>query len=277
LILLLLIGGIIAPESWYQKVFSKLWLARPPRPGPAESQIETPQSRNGEQPKAAIPPQPSIAPARPSIASANPGKAGIFGGSPGNRALPSISLLSAAKGASDVSVLHLKADVVRSPEYELSGGPLKEWVPRPWIQISVTFSTKRDFDRLAVLYEMDDSHGSFADAIAYVNVRAGESLQAVVYLIPSRSRLMVIGGTGVSLDSYRAALIYRGSVLAIAESGHAMRTAMDREHGFLRPRSLTPFAPLAWDAFLPDSGFAEEADLQPATTRPTLTKTSPGK
>ena len=274
MILLLLIGGTIAPESWRQKVFSKSRLLAHSKSIPQpEHLLAVPPVRDATPPNIVA----GAATTQPDVAPAKPGKSNVLTETHGKWALPSVFDLSSAKGGSDVRVLQLKADIVRSPQYELTKGQLKTWVPRPWIQISITFSAKRNFDRLAMLYEIDDSWGHFADAIVYKNVQAGESLQAVAYLIPTRSQPMVTAGTEVHLDGFRVALIHRGSVISIAESGVPARRAMDREHGFLRPRSLTPFAPLTWDAFLPDAGFAEESDFQSAAGGAALTKTSSGR
>jgi len=141
----------------------------------------------------------------------------------------------------------------------------------------VKFSSHRNLERLAILYEIDGSSESFADAVAYEDIPAGDSLVAAVYLIPSRER----GTGGREIDSasatFRAALVERGSVLAVAEHRRAATRTVERENGFLRPRSLTPFAPLDWEAFLPDAGFADEADFRPLPKAQALTKTSPGR
>ena len=86
-----------------------------------------------------------------------------------------------------------------------------------------------------------------------------------------------LGGVGLNpVRQFRAAIFESGTLLAVAERGGAAPADAEYEHGFIRPRSLTPFAPLESDLFLPDAGVAARSDLSALTGR-SLTKTSPNR
>ena len=274
-ILFLLIGGTIAPDSWHHALSqkaSRMWhrvrvLAKESREDLAAPTANHIQSHPEE--KLPITPQPRSTIAKPAK-SAPPS-------SDEKSWLPTFDGLVPPQQTTDLKITGLKATVVRSPEYLLMGGPSKPFVPQPWIEIAVTFSARRDFQRIAILYEVDDSSPVFSDAVRYEQVPRGESLLAAAYLIPARARPLLAQSAGLNpVRQFRAAIFESGTLLAVAESGGAAPANAEYEHGFIRPRSLTPFAPLESDLFLPDAGVAARSDLSALTGR-SLTKTSPNR
>jgi len=273
-ILFLLIGGTIAPDSWHHALSqkaSRMWhrirvLGKETREdwaAPAANYVQSPEE------KLPITPQPRSAIAKPAKTAPPSTDEKSW--------LPTFDGLVPPQQTTDLKITGLKATVVRSPEYLLIGGPSKPFVPQPWIEIAVTFSTRREFQRIAILYEVDDSSPVFSDAVRYEQVPRGESLHAAAYLIPLRARpLLAQNFGGKPVRQFRAAIFESGTLLAVAESGGAAPANAEYEHGFIRPRSLTPFAPLESDLFLPDAGVAAASDFSPITGR-SFTRTSPGK
>ncbi len=268
----------IAPESVSR--FSQTWLARgsdravfaTPRSSAGGSVTEELPSVKEAVPTAAAPDSP-VKPIRsknrPAAKSAS-----------GAAALPRISELPTAVLNSGLKIRDVTVSAVRSPRFELKGGVTKPFTPRPWVQVAVAFSTSQTYKRVAFLFELEGFAEVFSGAVAFEDVQEADELLAVAYLVPARAEQLVFENGYLDFRRYRVAAMEGGRVLGVREVGRPSTStsdgSLDYIYGFLRPRSLTPFAPLAWDAFVPDAGFAESSDFGSSPDGSVVSRTSGG-
>jgi len=142
---------------------------------------------------------------------------------------------------------------IKSPEYQIVGGPQKRSKIGTWIEIEVEFETKvDDIDELSFAYTVMIENKLLEGTVTHVNIPKGREHYSVMYIAP-RTLEKLTGGkpiTGSSLQNAWVTVSRQGQVLdqpAAYKPGPIPN--FPRLPGMLLNKSETPFAPLFYDRY----------------------------
>ncbi|MDR3402754.1 MAG: hypothetical protein P4L99_09660 [Chthoniobacter sp.] len=175
-------------------------------------------------------------------------------------ALASEGLAQAPVAIGPGSVKITKVDIsgVKSPEYQIVGGPQKRSKTGTWLEIEVAFETKvDDIDELTFNYNVLIEKSLLDGSVTHVNIPKGPEHYSVMYISPRALEKLVNGKTftAASIGNAWITVSRQGQVLdaPVANPKAAYKpTAMPNlPHlaGLLLNKNETPFAPLFYDRY----------------------------
>lgn len=163
-----------------------------------------------------------------------------------------------AVGPGSVKITKVDISGVKSPEYQIVGGPQKRYKLGTWLEIEVSFETKvDDIDELTFNYAVLIEKTLLDGTVTHVNIPKGSEHYSVMYIAP-RSLEKLVGGkafTAASIGNAWITVSRQGQVLdGPTVNAHAAYkpTAMPNlPHlaGILLNKNDTPFAPLFYDRY----------------------------
>jgi hypothetical protein len=150
---------------------------------------------------------------------------------------------------------------VQTPKFQFSGTKDKRSTPGDWLEVEVEFASKELVQeevtlRVHVTFaEMAKANKYFTGEVTVINVLAGPSKYAVMYIAPG-SLKMANGGKVPStgdIVEIGAEILVKGAVKHQAnfkENNNGMWwTKLQPLPGHLLNKDQTPFAPLFWDRY----------------------------
>ncbi len=156
-------------------------------------------------------------------------------------------------GPGSVKISKIQPAVVKTPEYQITGGQAKRYKLGDWLEVEVEFETKPELiDELTFKF-MILIAGKLLDGEAtYVNIQdKPKEHYAVVYVSP-KSLDRLTGGkalTGASIENVWVEISKQGQVLAKDSFKKSNPPNLPHLAGMVLTKDETPFGPLYFDRY----------------------------
>ena len=141
---------------------------------------------------------------------------------------------------------------IKSPEYQIVGGPQKRSKIGTWLEVEVEFETKvDDIDELTFNYTIMVEGKLVDGSVTHVNIPKGREHYSVVYLAP-RTLERLTGGkplSGASIQNVWVTVSRQGQILDQAPFKPGAIPNLPHLSGMVLNKSETPFAPLFYDRY----------------------------
>jgi len=176
----------------------------------------------------------------------------------GALATQALAQAPAAVGPGSVKILKVEIAGVKTPEYQIVGGPQKRSKIGTWLEVEVTFETKvEDIDELTFNYNVLIEKSLLDGSVTHVNIPKGSEHYSVMYISPRALEKLVNGKTftAASIGNAWITVSRQGQVLdapAANPKAAYKPTAMPNlphQAGLLLNKNDTPFAPLFYDRY----------------------------
>jgi len=158
----------------------------------------------------------------------------------------------AAVGPGSVKLDKVEPAGVKSPEYQITGGPQKRYKVGTWLEVEVQYETApEDIDELTFNYTVMVENKLADGSVTYVNIPKGKEHYAVMY-IPPRALEKLLNGkamSGASVQNAWVSVSRQGQILGQAAFKPAAIPNLPRVAGLLLNKNDTPFAPLFYDRY----------------------------
>jgi hypothetical protein len=171
-------------------------------------------------------------------------------------AIAALSLTASAQAPVGPGSVILKKPApagVKSPDYQLNGGPQKRTTFGTWLEVEVEYETKPEvIDELTFKYTILIQNTLLDGEVTYVNIPQGRDHYAVMY-VPPRALLRLTGGkplTSASIENVWIQVTKQGQVLdQTALRGQGAVPNLPHIAGQVLNKNETPFAPLYYDRY----------------------------
>lgn len=161
-------------------------------------------------------------------------------------------------GPGAVKIVKVEISGVKSPEYQITGGPQKRYKLGTWLEVEVAFETKvDDIDELTFNYAVLIEKTLLDGQVTHVNIPKGPEHYSVMYISP-RALEKLVGGkafTAASIGNAWITVSRQGQVLDGAtvnpKAAYKPGPMPNLPHvaGLLLNKNDTPFAPLFYDRY----------------------------
>jgi hypothetical protein len=155
-------------------------------------------------------------------------------------------------GPGAVKIGKIEPSGIKSPEYQIQGGPQKRSKVGTWLEVEVEFETKpEDIDELTFAYTVMVENKLLDGSVTHVNIPAGKDHYSVVYIAP-RALEKLTGGkplTGASIQNVWVIVNRQGQVLDQKALKPGAIPNLPHVPGMILNKTETPFAPLFYDRY----------------------------
>jgi len=155
-------------------------------------------------------------------------------------------------GPTSIKLGKIAPEGVKSPEYQITGGPQKRSKVGTWLEVEVEFETKvEDIDELTFNYMVAIEGKLLVGSVTHINIPGGKDHYSVVYIAP-RSLEKLVGNkplTGAAIQNVWVTVTRQGQNLAAASMKPGNPPNVPQVTGMILNKSETPFAPLFYDRY----------------------------
>jgi hypothetical protein len=155
-------------------------------------------------------------------------------------------------GPGSVKLGKVQPEVVKTPEYNVTGGPQKRSKTGQWLEVEVEFETKpEDIDELTFKYTILVEKKLLDGEVTHVNIPKGRDHYSVIYVSP-RTLEKLTGGkplTGASIENVWVECSKQGQILDKASFRPGVPPNLPHLPGLVLTKDETPFAPLFYDRY----------------------------
>jgi hypothetical protein len=143
---------------------------------------------------------------------------------------------------------------VKSPDFQINGGPQKRTIFGTWLEVEVEYQTSAEMlDELTFKYTILIQNTLLDGEVTYVNIPQGRDHYAVMY-IPPRALLRLTGGkplTSASIENVWIQVTSKGQTLDATSLRGQASVIPNLQHaaGLVLNKNETPFAPLYYDRY----------------------------
>jgi hypothetical protein len=142
--------------------------------------------------------------------------------------------------------------IVKTPEYQITGGQNKRYKLGNWMEIETDFSTvPEEIDELTFKYTVMVEKHLLTGEVTYVNIPKDREHFAVMYVAP-RTLDKLSGGkplTGASIENVWVEVSHSGQVLDKTSFKPGQIPNLPIATGLVLNKEQTPFAPLYFDRY----------------------------
>ena len=143
--------------------------------------------------------------------------------------------------------------VIKSPDYQINGGPQKRTIFGSWLEVEVEYGTIPDtIDELTFKYTILIQNTLLDGEVTYVNIPSARDHYAVMYVTP-RALLRLTGGkplTNASIENVWIQVTKQGQILdQTSFRGAGQIPNLPHIAGLVLNKNETPFAPLYYDRY----------------------------
>ena len=163
----------------------------------------------------------------------------------------SLAYAQIAPGLGSVKIGKVSPAVVRSPDYQLSGGPSKRSKNGEWLEMEVDFETKPELiDELTFKFTALVEKTLLTGEVTCVNVMKGREHFVVMYLSPKALNRLTRGRplSAQAIEIW-VEVGYQGMRLDQASFKPGVVPNLPQVPGLLLNKNETPFAPLFYDRY----------------------------
>ena len=157
-----------------------------------------------------------------------------------------------APAPGSVKIGKVSPAVVRSPEYQLSGGPSKRSKNGEWLEMEVDFQTEPEMiDELTFKFTALVEKTLLTGEVTCVNIMKGRDHYVVMYLSPKALSRLTKGKplNTTSIENVWVEVGYQGMRLDTSSFRPGAIPNLPQVAGLLLNKSETPFAPLFYDRY----------------------------
>jgi hypothetical protein len=166
--------------------------------------------------------------------------------------LPLLGLAQAPVGPGSVKLDKVQPEVVKTPEFNITGGSNKRFKTMQWLEIEVGYETKaEEIDELTFSYTAQIEKQILTGEVTYVNIGKGRDHFAVMYLSPKGLDKLLNGKplTPAAIENVWVEVNRQGQKLDMASYKPGAIPNAAKKAGFLLNKLQTPFSPLYWDRY----------------------------
>src|SRR4051812_38649749 len=165
--------------------------------------------------------------------------------------LLSTSYGQAVRGG-DVKIEKISPSVVKTPQFQLQGGPIKRSKDLDWLEVEVEFLTVPEImDELSFNYKIQINGKLLVGQVDHVDIPKGREHYSVAYISP-RVLDKVMGGknlTSAAVQGIWVDATKQGQVISTLSTVKTAVPNLPQETGKVWNKAQTPFAPLWYDRY----------------------------
>ncbi len=151
-----------------------------------------------------------------------------------------------------VKISKIQPSVVKTPEYQITGGQNKRSKLGEWLEVEVEFETKaEEVDELTFRYTVYVERKLLDGEVTHVNIPKGRDHFSVVFVAP-RSLERLTGGkplTPAAIENVWVEVSRQGQVLDRSSFKPGAVPNLPHISGLVLNKNETPFAPLYFDRY----------------------------
>jgi hypothetical protein len=155
-------------------------------------------------------------------------------------------------GPGAVKLGKVQPEVVKTPEFQITGGPQKRSKIGQWLEVEVEYETKpEDIDELTFKYTILVEKKLLDGEVTHINIPKGREHYSVMYVSP-RSLEKLTGGkalTAASIENVWVEVSKQGQILDRASFRPGVPPNLPHLAGLVLNKDETPFAPLFYDRY----------------------------
>jgi hypothetical protein len=155
-------------------------------------------------------------------------------------------------GPGSVKISKIQPSVVKTPEYQITGGVNKRFKLGDWLEVEVEFDTKaEEIDELTFKYTISVERKLLDGEVTHVSIPKGRDHFSVVFVSP-RSLERLTGGkplTPASIENVWVEVSRQGQVLDRSSFKPGAVPNLPHVSGMVLNKNETPFAPLYFDRY----------------------------
>lgn len=165
---------------------------------------------------------------------------------------PAFAQVQAPVGPGSVKINKIQPAVVKTPEFNITGGPQKRSKSLDWLEVEVEFEVKpEEIDELTFAYTIGIENRLLDGTVTHVNIPKGRDRYSVVYVAP-RALEKLTGGrplTAGSIQNVWVIVSRQGQVIDQQAFKPGPIPNLPHTAGMVLNKSETPFAPLFFDRY----------------------------
>ena len=146
----------------------------------------------------------------------------------------------------------VQPEVVKTPEFNITGGSNKRFKTGQWLEIEIGYETKaEEIDELTFSFTAQIDKQLVTGDVTYVNIAKGRDHWAVMYISPKGLDKLLNGKplTPGSIENVWVEVNKTGQVLGKESHKPGAIPNVAKKTGFLLNKAQTPFAPLYYDRY----------------------------
>jgi len=154
---------------------------------------------------------------------------------------------------SDLKVGKVEVSAPSTPEYQITGGQQKRYKLKKWIEMEVSFDTKKPVDELTFKYTIEVEGKLLDGEVTYAAIGEGKDHYAVMYVSPKAIDALTGGKelTPAAINNVWVDVLKSGQKMAQTVSLKGPAAIPNKPHvsGLVLNKDETPFAPLYYDRY----------------------------
>jgi hypothetical protein len=170
-------------------------------------------------------------------------------------ALAALGMCASAQtmvGPGSVKLGKVQPEVIKTPEFNITGGPQKRSKIGQWLEVEVEFETKpEDIDELTFKFTILVEKKLLDGEVTHINIPKGRDHYSVMYVSP-RTLEKLTGGkplTPASIENVWVEVSKQGQILDRASFRPGVPPNLPHLAGLVLNKDETPFAPLFYDRY----------------------------
>lgn len=163
-----------------------------------------------------------------------------------------VAAQQAPVGPGSVKLGKPEPQVIKSPEYQIVGGPQKRSKVGSWLEVEIAYETKPEgIDELTFNYMIMVSNVICDGSVSYVNIPKGKDHFAVMYIAPRTLEKLTAGKplTAADIQNVWVTVTRQGQILDQQAFKPAQPPNLPHQAGLVLNKNETPFAPLFYDRY----------------------------
>lgn len=150
-----------------------------------------------------------------------------------------------------VKIKKITTQVVKTPEFNVTGGPQKRSKLGDWVEIEVEFDSAPEIiDELTFKYTVLAGKQILDGEVTHINIPRGDGHYSVMYISPrSIERLVGRGAPTGLITNVWIEVTKQGQKIAADALAKGAMPNLPHLTGMLMNKGETPFAPLFWDRY----------------------------
>jgi hypothetical protein len=153
---------------------------------------------------------------------------------------------------SDLKVGKVEVSAPSTPEYQITGGQTKRYKTKKWIEMEVSFDTKKLVDELTFKYTIQLEGKLLDGEVTYAAIGEGKDHYAVMYVSPKAIDALTGGKelTPAAINNVWVDVLKSGQKMAqtVSMKPGAIPN-LPHLSGLVLNKDETPFAPLYYDRY----------------------------
>ena len=155
-------------------------------------------------------------------------------------------------GPASIKLKKISPAVVKTPEYNITGGQTKRYKLGDWLEVEVEYETKPEIiDELTFKFVIMVEGKLLDGEVTYADIAEGNEHYAVMYVSPKAINALTKGKalTGASIGNVWVEILRSGQKLAQSSYKKDAMPNIQHTAGLVLSKDQTPFEPLYYDRY----------------------------